>query len=81
MCGGGGLRSAAAVYPPPTKDVPMRRLHCRDDRGASSVEYGLVVAAVAAAVVAILMAFGTMAVDLFDNSCDAIGSKVVAQEC
>lgn len=59
----------------------MRRLPSRDDRGASSVEYGLVVAAIAAVVVAILFALGGLTVDLFDDSCDTIGSKVVATEC
>lgn len=59
----------------------MHRLPRRDERGASAVEYGLVVAAVAAVVVAILMAFGGLTVDLFDDSCDTIGTRVVAEDC
>ena len=58
-----------------------RRLLPRNDRGASAVEYGLLVAAVAGVVVFILFVFGHFVVDVFDDSCDKVGSKVVNSTC
>ena len=45
---------------------------CED--GASAVEYGLLVAGIAALVVAIVFAFGGVVSDLFTGTCDSIGS-------
>jgi Flp pilus assembly pilin Flp len=42
------------------------------DRGASSVEYALIVFAVAATVVAALMALGPPVYGLFDTTCQAV---------
>jgi pilus assembly protein Flp/PilA len=53
-----------------------------DDRGASAVEYGLLVAAIAAVVVVILLALGGQVLGLFDKTCDAIGAKTTpASDC
>ena len=42
------------------------------DRGASSVEYALIVFAVAATVVIALMALGPPVYELFDTTCQAV---------
>jgi pilus assembly protein Flp/PilA len=45
-----------------------------DEDGASAVEYGLLVAGVAALIVAVVFFFGGAVGDLFGNTCDTIGS-------
>ena len=45
----------------------------RDETGASAVEYGLLVAAIAALIVAIVFALGGMVRNNFDTTCDTIG--------
>ena len=55
--------------------MPMRRRY-RDDTGASAVEYGLLVAAVAAVTVIILFALGGAVRDMFSESCQTIDDKV-----
>ena len=52
----------------------MRRT-LRDESGASAVEYGLIVAAVAAVTVIILFALGGVVRDLFTESCTTIASE------
>ena len=47
----------------------------RDDSGASAVEYGLLVAAIAAVIVTILFSFGTVVQGTFFNLCNAISTK------
>ena len=49
-----------------------------DDRGASAVEYGLIVAAIAAIIVAVIFAIGTATGALFDESCESIATEVDA---
>ena len=51
----------------------MRRY--RDDAGASAVEYGLLVAAIAAVTVIVLFALGGTVRDLFTESCTTIASE------
>jgi Flp pilus assembly pilin Flp len=46
-----------------------RSRHARDDTGASSVEYALLIAMIAAVIVIAVVAFGTIVNDSFDNSC------------
>jgi pilus assembly protein Flp/PilA len=54
----------------------------RDDSAASAVEYGLLVAAIAAVIVAILFSFGTVVHGTFFNLCEAISQKAnVGVEC
>ncbi|MEV4412455.1 Flp family type IVb pilin [Catellatospora sp. NPDC049609] len=51
------------------------------DRGATAVEYGLMVALIAAAIVVLVGAFGTELADLFGDTCNTIdtdGSSGVA---
>jgi len=44
----------------------------RNEEGASAVEYGLLVAGIAALVVAVVFLFGGMISDVFTNTCTAI---------
>jgi pilus assembly protein Flp/PilA len=46
----------------------------RNDDGASAVEYGLLVAAIAAVIVIIVFALGGIIRDAFQGTCDAIDS-------
>jgi pilus assembly protein Flp/PilA len=50
---------------------------CRDDeeRGASAVEYGLLIAAIATVIVIVVFALGGVVQDLFKNTCDEIDSQ------
>jgi pilus assembly protein Flp/PilA len=60
----------------------LTRRGLRDDTGASAVEYGLLIAAVAAVTVIVLFALGGAVQGLFSKSCDAIDSQVTATaEC
>jgi len=47
----------------------------RDEVGASAVEYGLLVAAIAAVIVIIAFALGGTVRGLFKNTCDTIASN------
>jgi pilus assembly protein Flp/PilA len=53
----------------------MPRPRIADDRGASAVEYGLIVFAIAAVIAIALFAFGGSVVGLFGDSCDHIADK------
>lgn len=46
----------------------------RDEDGASAVEYGLLVAAIAAVIVIIVFLLGGLIKDAFNGTCDAINS-------
>lgn len=43
-----------------------------DERGASAVEYGLLIAGIAALVVAVVFLFGGAIRDIFDNTCATV---------
>ena len=47
----------------------------RDEDGASAVEYGLLVAAIAAVIVIIVFALGGFVKNAFKNTCNAIGTN------
>ena len=47
----------------------------REEDGASAVEYGLLVAAIAALIVLIVFALGNVVRDTFDKTCDTIATK------
>jgi pilus assembly protein Flp/PilA len=46
-----------------------------DEDGASSVEYGLLVGAIAAVIVIVIFALGGTVQDLFRNTCDQIDAN------
>lgn len=48
----------------------------RDEEGASAVEYGLLVAAIAAIIVVIVFSLGNVIKDVFKSTCDKIDSEV-----
>lgn len=47
----------------------------RDEYGASAVEYGLLVSGIAALIVAMVVVFGGMVTNLFDDSCSKIAAE------
>jgi len=57
----------------------------RRDDGASAVEYGLLVAAIAALIVLVVFAFGGLVKNVFQDTCDEIkkgsGPTVTAGNC
>lgn len=54
-------------------------MHAYDERGASAVEYGLLVAGIAALVVAVVFLMGTVVHDtLFDPGCDELAGKIAS---
>ena len=55
----------------------------RNQDGASAVEYGLLVAGIAALVVAVVFAFGGVIKGAFDGTCKTIkgGGSAVASTC
>ena len=47
-----------------------------DERGASAVEYGLLIAGIAALIVVVVFAFGGAVLHgLFESTCDKVGSS------
>jgi pilus assembly protein Flp/PilA len=52
----------------------MRNFMKRDEDGASAVEYGLLVAGIAALIVLIVFAFGGVIKDVFKGTCDKVQS-------
>ena len=54
----------------------QRLVNRKDETGASAVEYGLLVAAIAALIVVIVFALGSVVKDTFDVTCDAIDGQV-----
>jgi pilus assembly protein Flp/PilA len=50
------------------------------DRGASAVEYGLMVAAIAAVIVGIVFGLGGVVKNVFSNSCKSINKNVACTE-
>jgi len=55
--------------------------HTRTEDGASAVEYGLLVAGIAALIVLIVFAFGGIVSNLFSDSCGTIGAKMTGTSC
>jgi pilus assembly protein Flp/PilA len=54
----------------------LQRLVARkDEKGASAVEYGLLVAAIAALIVIIVFSLGGVVKDVFSKTCTTIESK------
>jgi len=51
------------------------RLAKMDERGASAVEYGLLIAGIAALIVVIVFAFGGVLKNIFEKTCDSVGQS------
>jgi pilus assembly protein Flp/PilA len=52
-----------------------------DERGASAVEYALLIAGIAALIVLIVYAFGGVLNNIFNDTCSSIGSSAGAGTC
>jgi pilus assembly protein Flp/PilA len=50
------------------------RLAKMDERGASAVEYGLLVAGIAALIVVVVFAFGGLLNKVFQNTCHSVAN-------
>jgi pilus assembly protein Flp/PilA len=46
-----------------------------DERGASAVEYGLLIAGIAALIVIVVFAFGGVLKNIFQNTCNSVGQS------
>ncbi len=57
------------------------RLARRDERGASAVEYGLLVAGIAGIIVLTVFVFGAQVGALFQDTCDSISAQRGAANC
>ena len=53
----------------------QRLVNRKDEKGASAVEYGLLVAAIAALIVVIVFALGGIVKNVFQETCDTIDSR------
>jgi pilus assembly protein Flp/PilA len=53
----------------------------RDERGASAVEYGLLIAGVAALIALVVYAFGGGVSKLFDGTCDRVAASAGQTTC
>lgn len=51
------------------------RRHHKNDEGASAVEYGLLVAAIAAVIVVVVFALGGLVKDKFNKACNGINTN------
>jgi pilus assembly protein Flp/PilA len=52
-----------------------------DERGASAVEYGLLIAGIAALIVVIVFAFGGVLKNIFGGTCNSIGTSAGSGTC
>jgi pilus assembly protein Flp/PilA len=57
------------------------RLAKMDERGASAVEYGLLIAGIAALIVVVVFAFGGVLTNIFSGTCNSIGGSAGAGSC
>jgi pilus assembly protein Flp/PilA len=54
------------------------RIAKMDERGASAVEYGLLIAGIAALIVVVVFAFGGVISGIFSSTCNAVGQSANA---
>ena len=57
------------------------RLARMDERGASAVEYGLLIAGIAALIVIVVFAFGGVLSNIFQKTCTSIGTSAGSGSC
>ena len=63
------------------RTVLTAHLPNRDERGASAVEYGLLIAGIAALIVAIVFLFGGALSDIFQETCDSVTASSTTASC
>lgn len=67
---------------PTMLNLLQRLTHRKNERGASAVEYGLLVAAIAALIVAVVFGLGRLVSGVFSDTCEQISEgSGVAAEC
>jgi pilus assembly protein Flp/PilA len=52
-----------------------------DERGASAVEYGLLIAGIAALIIVVIFAFGGVLNKVFNNTCGSVAHKGKSGTC
>jgi pilus assembly protein Flp/PilA len=57
----------------------QRLVNRKDEKGASAVEYGLLVAAIAAIIVLVVFVLGKFVKGAFDNTCKGMQGQVSGQ--
>jgi pilus assembly protein Flp/PilA len=57
------------------------RLATMEERGASAVEYGLLIAGIAALIVLVVFAFGHVLTNIFSNTCNTVGTSAGSGSC
>jgi pilus assembly protein Flp/PilA len=57
------------------------RLAQRDERGASAVEYALLIAGIAGVIVMVIYAFGGVLNGVFTATCDSVGNSAGVGGC
>jgi pilus assembly protein Flp/PilA len=57
------------------------RLARMDERGASAVEYGLLITGIAALIVIVVFAFGGVLKGIFQKTCTSVGTSAGAGGC
>ena len=57
------------------------RLARADERGASAVEYGLLIAGIAALIVVVVFAFGGVLTNIFSGTCTSVGNSAGVGGC
>jgi pilus assembly protein Flp/PilA len=57
------------------------RLVTMDERGASAVEYGLLIAGIAALIVVVVYTFGGVLSDTYDATCNSVASPSGVSSC
>jgi pilus assembly protein Flp/PilA len=73
----GGTRLPPFTGQGPGKD---RAVRLRDDTGASAVEYGLLIAAIAGVLVVVLWVLGGVVAGLYQDTCDSVAAKAAPSE-
>ena len=57
------------------------RLAKMDERGATAVEYGLLITGIAAVITVAVFAFGGVIKNIFNNTCNSLGASAGAGSC
>jgi pilus assembly protein Flp/PilA len=53
----------------------------KSERGASAVEYGLLIAGIAALIVVVVFAFGDSLTGIFEDTCEAVTASATSSDC
>jgi pilus assembly protein Flp/PilA len=59
----------------------LRRMKSLSERGASAVEYGLLVSGIAVVIIAAIILFGGQVSDLFSKNCDSVSNYMDHTQC